>query len=338
MIRIQPVILAGGTGSRLWPLSREMFPKQLLRLTEDCSLLQTTLLRAAGLPNSLPPVVVVGEEHRFVTLSQIEELEVIADYTVLLEAEGRDTAPAICGAVEFCSRRVREENVVVLVMPADHVVRDGEKFRQAVEAAAELAMEGLLVTFGIVPTCPETGYGYIEMGQGHAVTSFTEKPDQSVAQGYLASGRHYWNSGMLVFSPESFRKEMEIHGARILACMEKAVQQGEADGCFFRFNAAAMRQCPRNSIDYVLMEKTGRAAMVVADFGWTDVGSWQAVWQILDKDAAGNVCRGDVMAEDTRDSLIHSESVLVAAVGLVDMLVARRLMPCLSARSPSHRM
>jgi len=322
MIRIQPVILAGGTGSRLWPLSRELYPKQLLQLTAETSLLQTTLSRAVGIENALPPIIVVGEEHRFITRSQVDELELFADYAILLESTGRNTAPAICGAVEYC-RRNGEEDVVMLVMPADHIVKNTGNFKKAVADAAELAVAGSLVTFGIVPTHPETGYGYIERGTGSSVASFTEKPDLALATEYVQSGSHFWNSGMFAFSLATFREEMEKHGATILAHMEKAVLNGSEDGPFFRFEKGVMSHCPSDSIDYALMEKTSRAAVVVADLGWSDIGSWQALWQVLEKDDSGNVCQGDVLIEETRNCLIRSENMLVATVGLEDTLIVQ---------------
>jgi len=322
VIRIQPVILAGGTGSRLWPLSRELYPKQLLQLTDDTSLLQTTLSRTATIENALPPIIVVGEEHRFITRSQIDSLGLFDDYAILLESSGRNTAPAICGAVEYC-RRNNEEDVVMLVMPADHIVKNIESFRKAVQEAAELATAGLLVTFGITPTHPETGYGYIERGKGTSVASFTEKPDLAVASEYVRSGNHFWNSGMFAFSLVTFREEMQTHGATILDHMENAVLNGSRDGLFFRFDKDAMNHCPSDSIDYALMEKTSRVAVVVADLGWSDIGSWQALWQVLDKDDSGNVCQGDVLLEDTRNCLIRSENMLVAAVGMEDALIVQ---------------
>lgn len=319
-MKIQPVILAGGSGSRLWPLSRELYPKQLLQLTDDTSLLQTTMLRVRALPEVLPPVIVVGEEHRFITRSQIDELECFSEYTILLESTGRNTAPAICGAVEYCSRRYSQETVM-LVLPADHIVKNIEAFRPAVQEAVELAVAGSIVTFGIAPLHPETGYGYIERGEGNSVASFTEKPNLAVAQEYMASGNHFWNSGMFAFSLKSFREEMQFHAPAIFECMVGAVDKGTVDGRFFRFDPVLLAECPSDSIDYALMEKTTRASVVVADLGWSDIGSWQALWQVLDKDAAGNVCQGDVLLEETRNCLVRSESKLVAAVGMEDTLI-----------------
>jgi len=319
MTKIQPVILAGGTGSRLWPLSRELYPKQLLRLTNDFSLLQTTLLRVHGLPGVLPPVIVVGEDHRFITQSQVEALECFDDFSILLEPVGRNTAPAICGAAEFC--RQQGEDVVLLVLPADHVVMHTDTFAEAVRVAAELAGKGAVVTFGIQPTGPETGYGYIEQGEGNRVASFKEKPDLAVAKEYLTQGNFFWNSGMFAFTVKTFMAEMEKFAPEMLACMVKSVGDGAKDGRFFRFEKSAMVKCPNDSIDYALMEKTAIASVVAADLGWSDIGSWKALWDVLEKDENGNVARGDVLLEDTRNCLVKSENMLVATVGMEDTLV-----------------
>ncbi|WP_275942842.1 mannose-1-phosphate guanylyltransferase/mannose-6-phosphate isomerase [Desulfosediminicola flagellatus] len=320
MLKIQPVILAGGTGSRLWPLSRELYPKQLLQLTDDTSLLQTTVLRVCALPNVLPPVIVVGENHRFITQTQVEELDVADGYRILLESKGRNTAPAICGAVEYCSSN-SDENAVILVLPADHIIQDADAFEAAVAQAVTLSEKGAIVTFGIEPKHPETGYGYIERGEGYAVASFKEKPNLAVAQEYLDSGRYFWNSGMFAFSTEAFLEEMRAHAPEIVDCMAQAVEKGTEDGRFFRFDAEFMAKCPSDSIDYALMEKTQKASVVAADLGWSDIGSWQALWQVLAKDDQGNVCQGDVLLEDTKNCLVRSENMLVAAVGLEDTLI-----------------
>lgn len=319
MAKIQPIILAGGTGSRLWPLSRELYPKQLLRLTNHTSLLQTTLLRAAQLPDVLPPVIVVGEEHRFITLTQVEELGCFSEFSILLEPVGRNTAPAICAAAEYC--RKEGEGVVLLVLPADHVVSEQEKFIEVVREAAHLAEGGVVVTFGIQPTGPETGYGYIERGAGTRIASFKEKPDLAVAREYLAKGNYFWNSGMFAFSTGTFMAEMNEFAPEMLAAMQEAVKKGTEDGRFFRLDKAAMARCPSDSIDYVLMEKTAKGAVVAADLGWSDIGSWKALWDVLEKDGMGNVVRGDVLLEDTRNCLLKSENVLLAAVGMEDTLV-----------------
>ncbi|MCB2216223.1 mannose-1-phosphate guanylyltransferase/mannose-6-phosphate isomerase [Desulfofustis glycolicus] len=321
MLAIQPVILAGGTGSRLWPLSREIYPKQLLCLTGQHSLLQTTLKRVQALPGVLAPVIVVGEEHRFVTRSQAEEVGINGDYAILLEPIGRNTAPAISGAVEFVRSQGAAEDVVILVLPADHLIRDETAFAEAVEKAARRAASGVIVTFGIPPQRPETGYGYIERGTDDTVVSFKEKPTRSVAEQYLAAGNYYWNSGMFAFSIATFRQQLDVHAPDILVSMDKAVAGGARDGRFFRLNLAEMEQCRDDSIDYALMEKTDRAVVVTADLSWSDIGSWQALYDVLEKDEQGNVSQGDVLLEDTRNSLIRAEDVMVAAVGLEDTLV-----------------
>jgi mannose-1-phosphate guanylyltransferase/mannose-6-phosphate isomerase len=319
VVKIQPIILAGGTGSRLWPLSRELYPKQLLRLTNETSLLQTTLLRVSRLPEVLPPVIVVGEEHRFITLSQIEEMNCFADYSILLESVGKNTAPAICGAAQYC--KPLGEDIVLLVSPADHVVIHTEKFIKAVSRAAELAISGAVVTFGIKPTGPETGYGYIEQGEGVSVASFKEKPDLELAKDYIEKGNFLWNSGMFAFTTKTFLQEMEKFAPEMLACMGEAVRNGTWDNKFFRFEKTAMARCPADSIDYALMEKTEGASVVAADIGWSDIGSWKALWDVLERDECGNVTKGDVLLEDTKNCLVKSENILVAAVGMEDTLV-----------------
>ena len=321
MQTIQPVILAGGTGSRLWPLSRELYPKQLLSLTEQSSLLQATIKRVNAVPGMLPPIIVVGEEHRFITRSQIDELGIDSGYTILLEPVGRNTAPAISGAVHYIAQTQSDENQVILVLPADHLVKDADAFGKAMQEGAGRAAEGAVVTFGIAPQRPETGYGYIERGADGRVKSFKEKPPFSVAERYLAEGNYYWNSGMFAFTVKTFVEEMNVHAPAIMECMQEAAAKGRRDDRFFRFALDEMERCSEDSIDYALMEKTVRAVVVTADLGWSDIGSWQALYEVLGKDADGNVCQGDVLLEDTKNSLIRSEDMLVAAVGLSDMLV-----------------
>lgn len=324
MAMIQPVILAGGTGTRLWPLSREIYPKQLLCLTDQTSLLQTTIKRVCGIEGALSPIIVVGEAHRFITKSQVDELDELGtgdDYSILLEPVGRNTAPAISGAVEYVGRLTSDQDVVMLVLPADHLMSKNAAFNAAVAKAAEKALQGHIVTFGIEPQKPETGYGYIEKGEDGRVLSFKEKPERSVAEQYLAAGNYFWNSGMFAFTLSTFRTEMEKHGPDILSSMAEAVSAGTRDGRFYRFEVEHMQRCPSESIDYALMEKTDRAVVVSADLGWSDIGSWQALYEVLDKDENGNVCQGDVLLENTQNSLIRAEDLMVAAVGLEDMLV-----------------
>ncbi len=317
---IQPVILAGGTGTRLWPLSRELYPKQLLSLTGEHSLLQTTLVRISLLPDTLPPIIVVGEEHRFLTKAQVEELGLFPRYHLLLESRGRNTAPAICGAALF-ARQKYAEDPVLLMLPADHLIARPDDFVRAVAAAREKAEAGHLVTFGIVPDHPETGYGYIFRGNDGAVDTFVEKPDLATAEQYVANGNYFWNSGMFAFSATTLLDELSTFTPDILNYMGKAVEGGTTDGVFFRFDRSAMEQCPSDSIDYALMEKTKKAVVVKADFGWNDIGSWRALSEVADKDKHGNVTSGDVLLEDVENCLVRSEDTLVAAVGLRDTLV-----------------
>jgi len=321
MIKIQPVILAGGTGSRLWPLSRELYPKQLLQLIDDTSLLQTTVLRICQLEGILPPLVVVGEEHRFITRSQIDALKGLPEnYSILLEPLGRNTAPAVCAAVEFCAL-TDTDDTILLVLPADHLILRQEAFAAAIEKAAELAAQGAIVTFGIEPQSPETGYGYIERGDGNAVLSFKEKPDTTTALAYLESGNYFWNSGMFAFSIKTFREEMGKYAPEMLAIMAEAVRLGVRDGKFYRLDKETMAASPSDSIDYALMEKTDKAAVVAANLDWSDIGSWKALWELSGKDAQGNVSSGDVILEDTHNCLIRAENKLVATIGLEDTLV-----------------
>lgn len=319
-MKIQPVILAGGTGSRLWPLSRELYPKQLLNLIDETSLLQTTVLRVSQLSEALPPLLVVGEEHRFITKSQVDGLPLEESCKILLEPVGRNTAPAICAAVEYCALEA-DEDTVLLVLPADHLILKKSVFQDAVNRAAELAAEGKIVTFGIEPQHPETGYGYIEKGEGSTVNSFCEKPDLETAKSYLQQGNYLWNSGMFAFSIKTFREEIERFAPEMLVAMKDSVTNGSADGSFFRLDKAAMERSPNDSIDYALMEKTTRAAVVAADLDWSDIGSWHALWEVSVKDENGNVSQGDVILEDTTNCLIRAEDTLVATVGLTDTLV-----------------
>lgn len=317
---IQPIILAGGSGSRLWPLSRELYPKQLLNLTEDCSLLQSTLKRLENLPDALSPVVVVGEAHRFLTLNQIKELGQAGHVDIILEPVGRNTAPAICAAALYCRDRA-DDDLILLVLPADHLIRRPQAFCEAVGKAAEMAVQGRLVTFGITPHAPETGYGYIEKGEGNRVLSFVEKPDLQKAKEYLDAGNYFWNSGMFAFTASTFLAEMEKLSPEIYGHMAEAVDHGTRDKDFFRLNRESMQRCPDDSIDYAMMEKSALVAVIPADLGWSDIGSWQAFWEVADKDDHGNVLHGDVLVEDLANSFIRSENRLVAAVGLRDMLV-----------------
>nr|MBF0222936.1 mannose-1-phosphate guanylyltransferase/mannose-6-phosphate isomerase [Desulfobulbaceae bacterium] len=320
MARIQPVILAGGTGSRLWPLSRDLYPKQLLKLIGNETLLQATFTRCMALDNANLPILVVGEEHRFIAKTQIDELGVGGDVAILLEPVGRNTAPAVYAAAKFCQSK-NDEELVLLFLPADHLIADVVSFNSAVQEAFELALKGRLVTFGIKPTSPETGYGYIKKGEGSSVESFVEKPDLQTAKSYLESGNYFWNSGMFAFGATTLLEQFEMYSKDIASAMTAAVQNGTDDGQFFRLDTASMKSCPSDSIDYAVMEKSDTVSVVPADLGWSDIGSWQALWEVSDKDQNGNVLSGDVVVEDVTNCLVRSEYGLVAAVGLKDTMV-----------------
>lgn len=318
---ITPVVLAGGTGSRLWPLSRQMNPKQFLKLCGDETLLQQTLARFNGL-DVTAPAIICNDEHRFLVAEQLREVGV-TNASILLEPVGRNTAPAI--ALAALSVRQKGEDPLLLVLAADHYIEREEVFREAVATATSLADRNKLVTFGIVPKHAETGYGYIQRGDhlddlGFEVARFVEKPDALTAEQYLASGEYYWNSGMFMIKASVYLQALEEFQPEILKACEKALEYGETDLDFVRVDAEAFAECPDNSIDYAIMEKTDAAAVVPLDAGWSDIGSWAALWEIGDKDESGNVSKGDVLAQNTTNCFIQADHKLVATVG-VDSLV-----------------
>jgi len=325
MTHVHPVILCGGNGTRLWPLSRASYPKQLLALTGQHTLLQDTLLRAAALPGAQAPVLVCNEDHRFLVREQAQSLR-HEPAAILLEPYGRNTAPAIALAALLLVET--SPQALMLVLPADHVVDEQPAFAQAVEAGLRAAKAGYLCTFGISPTSPETGYGYIQAGQAlsdaplaHHVKQFVEKPDLAMAQSYLAQGTYAWNSGMFVFSASIYLEELRLHRPDILAAVRAAWRGRVHDADFLRPDALAFRACPSESVDYAIMQTTQRAATVPAQFGWSDVGSWASLWALADKDPQGNVCVGDTYVADTSNSYIRAESRLVAVMGLQDVVV-----------------
>jgi mannose-1-phosphate guanylyltransferase/mannose-6-phosphate isomerase len=323
-----PLILSGGSGTRLWPLSRELYPKQLLPLVGDRTMLQETVARVSGLPGLEAPVVVCNESHRFMVAEQLRELGTPAQ-AIILEPIGRNTAPAVAVAalvaLEAAGKGKTDADPVLLVLPADHVLRDVEAFRLAVSAGLEAAEAGKLVTFGVVPDRAETGYGYIRRAAGTGpvfpVQQFVEKPDAPTAEKYVASGDYYWNSGMFMFRARVYLAELKRHAPAMLAACEAAVAGAARDLDFTRLPKEQFAACPSDSIDYAVMEKTDGAVVVPLDAGWSDVGSWAALQDALPRDARGNVTAGDVLTEDSTGCYLHSTSRLIGAVGLKDHVV-----------------
>ena len=331
MSKLIPVVLSGGSGTRLWPLSREKYPKQLLPLVGDQTMLQETVARLDGIAGLGEPILVCNEEHRFAVAEQLRLLG--KQGQILLEPCGRNTAPALTLAALW-ARRAGEDPVLV-VMPADHVILDGATFRDAVRRAATLAEQGLAVTFGITPDCPETGYGYIQQGEpsaldehAFALRRFVEKPDRNTAEAYLAAGDYLWNSGIFVMQASTWLAALAACRSDILDACTKALAAVNQDGDFVRVVREAFEQCPSDSIDYAVMEKLSaggnglpQAVVIPLSAGWSDVGAWDALWKVLAKCDAGNATRGDVLLEGCANTLAVSESRLVACVGLSDVVV-----------------
>ncbi len=315
-----PVILSGGSGTRLWPLSREAFPKQFLSLMGNCSMLQATWERVAPLA-SAAPIVVAGEDHRFVVAEQLRDAG-CKGATILLEPFARNTAPAI--AVAALEATAAGDDPLLLVLPSDHVIADANAFRLAVAVAAVAAKQGELVTFGIVPTGPETGYGYIKAAPGDVVRRvecFVEKPDAATAAGYVASGDYVWNSGMFLFRASVYLAELERCTPDMLAACRDALANARRDADFIRLSKEAFAASPSDSIDYAVMEKTALAVVLPIDVGWNDVGSWSALWQVAQQDGDGNAHHGDVVAHRCRNTLAWGDRRLVALLGLEDVIV-----------------
>jgi mannose-1-phosphate guanylyltransferase/mannose-6-phosphate isomerase len=355
---IIPVILSGGAGTRLWPLSRELYPKQLLPLAGEETMLQATVTRLAGVAGLGAPLVVCNEDHRFMVAEQLRAIACPAS-AILLEPVGRNTAPAV--AVAALQAQKGGDDPILLVLPADHVIRDPAALHGAIAAGAELAEAGHLVTFGIVPATPETGYGYIKAGPplppvtrhpspvtastaqtvtrhpspvtapaftgypspvtAFKVCEFVEKPDLARAQGYVAAGNYFWNSGMFLFRASRFLEELQTFAPEILAACRQAMAAAVPDLDFVRLDAASFAASPKDSIDYAVMEKTAAAAVIPLDAGWSDVGSWSALWEIGAGDADGNVTFGDVLTCDVRNSYLYAQTRLVAAIGLDEHVV-----------------
>ena len=331
-----PVILSGGAGTRLWPLSRELYPKQLLALTGERTMLQQTALRLEGL-SAGAPVVVCNEAHRFLVAEQLRQIQ-IEPRALVLEPFGRNTAPAIALAAYAALKSAAASmagdsgaDPVLLVLPADHVIRDVPAFQKAVRVALPAAEQGKLVTFGIVPSSPETGYGYIQRaalgdadkatGGVHGIARFVEKPSAEKAAQFLKSGDYYWNSGMFMFRAHRYLQELARFAPEIAKVCESAAAAAKNDLDFTRVDAKLFETCPSDSIDYAVMERTADGLVVPLDAGWSDVGSWAALHEASESDGRGNVSRGDVIAEDSNGCYLYSESRLVAVVGLEDHVV-----------------
>ncbi|MFX4227137.1 MAG: mannose-1-phosphate guanylyltransferase/mannose-6-phosphate isomerase [Porticoccaceae bacterium] len=361
-----PVIMAGGSGTRLWPMSRKYLPKQFLRLTSDNTMLQETLLRLKGL-DIARPIIVAGDDHRFLVAEQLRELGIEAD--ILLEPEGKNTAPAIALAANWALKRGQtpqqagsdpkfksteadetdetggqskiysDPTINLLVLAADHVIQNVTAFQQAVQQAAQIASEGMLVTFGIVPTEPHTGYGYIQYSRGqspdsdpnfHKVEAFVEKPDAATAQQYLDSGNYLWNSGMFLFGAQNYLDELNTHAPNIAGPCAKSVQGAQTDLDFIRVDTDAFKQSAEDSVDYAVMEKTQNAAVIPLDAGWSDVGSWTSLWDIASKDANGNHAAScQAILEDTHNCMIMGEPTssggesgrIITTLGVQDLVI-----------------
>lgn len=319
-----PVVLSGGSGTRLWPISREHYPKQLLALGGGGeTMLQATLLRTAGIPAVEPSIVVCNEAHRFLVGEQLRQLGGERS-SIILEPTGRNTAPAIALAAHAALDRCGGRDAILLVLPADHIISKESIFHRSVGTALSLAQANMLVTFGVVPTSPATGYGYIVRGtrvdasdeSAFAISRFVEKPASAMAEALIAAGNCYWNSGMFLFSARRYLEALELYAHDISEVCARAWKGAMTDGDFVRPDPQVFASCRSDSIDYAVMEKYDGSAVVPLDAGWSDVGSWSSLHEALERDADGNVFRGDVIAEDTADTLVISESRLVASVGL----------------------
>ncbi len=330
-MKIYPVILSGGSGTRLWPLSREHYPKQLLALVGEQTMLQQTISRMDNMPDIQAPLVVSNEEHRFLVAEQLRQLNKTPQ-AIILESAGRNTAPALTLAALALMKK--DPDAVMLAMPADHVILNSKAFQLVVVHGARLAEQNQLVTFGVVPTGPETGYGYIKKGapldvqtagdsdaSAFRVSAFVEKPDQLKARQYIDSGDYLWNSGIFMMRTSVWLQEITRYRPDIAKACAHAYEQGKSDADFYRVDRTSFTQCPSDSIDYAVMEKTDRAVVVSLDAGWSDVGAWPALWEVSARNSDGNVIQGDVMTHQTRNALLIAQHRFVAAVGLQDVIV-----------------
>ncbi|MCZ4307411.1 mannose-1-phosphate guanylyltransferase/mannose-6-phosphate isomerase [Vibrio atlanticus] len=347
---ILPVILAGGSGSRLWPLSRELYPKQFLNIAGEQSMLQQTLQRLQGLEDYLTdskcaaPFIICNEEHRFIAAEQARSAN-IQHSGILLEPVGRNTAPAIAlAALQALGKSTNNEqdasDPILLVLAADHHIANTSEFQQVISRGVDYAKQGKLVTFGITPNAPETGYGYIKQGEplsplvqadsriteqsthhAYTIDCFVEKPDKATAEEYIRSEQYLWNSGMFMFKASRYLEELSQHHPEILAACQLALSKQNTDLDFVRIDAEAFKNSPSDSIDYAVMEKTSHAAVIPMDVGWNDIGSWSAIWDVSEKDEHNNVIEGDVLTVDSQHNYIHAENKLVATVGVDNLII-----------------
>jgi len=322
-MKMVPVILSGGSGTRLWPLSRKQYPKQYLPLASDNTMLQETILRLNGLDNLADPIIVCNADHRFLVAEQCQQIS-IKSPTILLEPVGRNTAPAIAAAALQSLKD--SDGSMLLVLSADHVIQDVESFHQAINIASNQAQEGKLVTFGIVPTDANTGYGYIKASKDNTdgvykVEEFVEKPDLKTAQTYLEQGNYLWNSGMFMFQAHTFINELTTHSPDIVTSVNNAVNNAGQDLDFIRLEKQSFESSPSDSIDYVLMEKSNNVVVVPLDAQWNDIGAWPALYDIGNKDANGNVTKGDVIIQDTTNTYINADHHMVAAIGVDNLII-----------------
>lgn len=321
---ITPIIMAGGTGSRLWPLSRELYPKQFLTVATEVSMLQQTVMRLNNIEHS-EPLLICNEEHRFIAAEQMRVAN-LEHAGIILEPVGRNTAPAIAlAALQALNSAHDGEDPVLLVLAADHVIEDITAFEKAVKKALPIAIDNKLITFGIVPTAPETGYGYIKLGEqfdsAFTVNQFVEKPNLETAEKYINSGNYLWNSGMFMFKASRYIEELAKYAPEILSACERSIATQSEDLEFIRVNKESFECCPDNSIDYAVMEKSKDVMVVPMDAGWSDVGSFSALWDISDKDANKNALKGDVITIESTNNYINAENKLVATVGVDNLVV-----------------
>ena len=320
-----PVIMAGGTGSRLWPMSRELYPKQFLRMYGRNSMLQETITRLSGL-DTCEPMVMCNEEHRFLVAEQLRQLDKLSK-NIILEPVGRNTAPAI--ALAALQATQNGDDPLMLVLAADHIINNQAVFHKAIGIAEQYALADHLVTFGIVPSTPETGYGYIQRGEAltdgehtpYQVARFVEKPDRERAEAYLATGEYYWNSGMFMFRAKKYLSELEKFRPDILAACTEAVRHADDGNDFVSIPHDIFSACPDESVDYAVMEKTADAVVVGLDADWSDVGSWSALWEVSAKDEQGNVLSGDAWIHNSQNCYINSDEKLVAAIGVENLVI-----------------